>query len=73
LSDLGYRAASSRRNGEKSAIICLQHEKFSARELYHLLNNRRIITAARLGRLRISPHFYNTREEIDRLIEALPA
>jgi selenocysteine lyase/cysteine desulfurase len=73
LSDSGYRVASSRRNGERSAIICLQHEKYSAQELYHLLNNRRIITAARLGRLRISPHFYNTREEIDRLIEALPA
>jgi len=73
LMDLGYRVASSRRDGEKSAIICLQHEKYSAQELYHLLNDRRIITTPRLGRLRISPHFYNTREEIDRLIEALPA
>lgn len=73
LSDRGYRVASSRRDGEKSAIICLQHEKYSAHELYHLLNDRRIITTPRLGRLRVSPHFYNTREEIDRLIEALPA
>ncbi|HZF40798.1 MAG TPA: aminotransferase class V-fold PLP-dependent enzyme [Blastocatellia bacterium] len=73
LIDHGYRVASSRRDGEKSAIICLQHEKYSAQELYHLLNDRRIITTPRLGRLRISPHFYNTREEIDRLIEALPA
>jgi cysteine desulfurase / selenocysteine lyase len=71
--DRGYRVASSRRDGEKSAIICLQHEKYSAHDLYHLLNERRIITTPRLGRLRISPHFYNTREEIDRLIEALPA
>ncbi|HEU0174026.1 MAG TPA: aminotransferase class V-fold PLP-dependent enzyme [Blastocatellia bacterium] len=73
LMDRGYRVASSRRDGEKSAIICLQHEKYSAHDLYHLLNDRRIITTPRLGRLRISPHFYNTREEIDRLIEALPA
>jgi selenocysteine lyase/cysteine desulfurase len=73
LSDRGYRVASSRRDGEKSAIICLQHEKYSAQELCHLLNNHRIITAPRLGRLRVSPHFYNTREEIDQLIEALPA
>jgi selenocysteine lyase/cysteine desulfurase len=71
--DRGYRVASSRRDGEKSAIICLQHEKYSAQELCHLLDDRRIITTARLGRLRISPHFYNTREEIDLLIEALPA
>ncbi len=73
LTDRGYRVASSRRDGEKSAIICLQHEKYSANELCHLLNDRRIITTPRLGRLRVSPHFYNTREEIDRLIEALPA
>ena len=73
LMDRGYRVASSRRDGEKSAIICLQHEKYSAQELCHLLDDRRIITTARLGRLRISPHFYNTREEIDLLIEALPA
>jgi selenocysteine lyase/cysteine desulfurase len=71
--DSGYATASSRRDGEKSAIICLRHEKYSAQQLYHLLDDRRIITTPRLGRLRISPHFYNTREEIDRLIEALPA
>jgi selenocysteine lyase/cysteine desulfurase len=34
---------------------------------------RRIIATPRLGRLRVSPHFYKTREEIDQLIEALPA
>jgi selenocysteine lyase/cysteine desulfurase len=72
LVDRGYRVASSRRDGEKSAIICLEHEKYSAHELYHILNDRRIITTPRSDRLRISPHFYNTREEIDRLIEALP-
>jgi cysteine desulfurase/selenocysteine lyase len=30
LMDRGYRVASSRRDREKSAIICLQHEKYSA-------------------------------------------
>jgi len=73
LLDRGYHVASSRRAREKSAVICCRHEKYSANELYHLLNDRRIITTPRLGRLRVSPHFYNTREEIDRLIEVLPA
>ncbi len=72
MAERGYATASSRRDGEKSAIVCFQHEKYSARELCHILEDRRIIASARLGRLRISPHFYNTREEIDRLIEALP-
>ncbi len=73
LAERGYHVISSRLAGEKSAVICCLHERHSAEKLYQLLNERRIITTARLGRLRISPHFYNTREEIDQLVEALPA
>ncbi len=72
LEERGYRIVSSRREGEKSAVICCQHDRHSASDLHHQLNEQRIITTPRLGRLRISPHFYNVREEIDRLIEALP-
>ncbi len=72
LAGRGYQVVSSRRPGEKSAVICCRHGKHSAGHLYQLLDERRIITTPRLGRLRISPHFYNTREEIDQLIEALP-
>lgn len=67
-----YQVVSSRLPAEKSSVICCRHEKFSADDLYRILNERRIITTPRLGRLRISPHLYNTREDIDRLIEALP-
>jgi selenocysteine lyase/cysteine desulfurase len=35
------------------------------------LEARKISISARCGLLRISPHFYNTREEIDVLFEAL--
>jgi selenocysteine lyase/cysteine desulfurase len=30
------------------------------------------VVAARNGRIRVSPHLYNTFEEIDRLVAALP-
>lgn len=73
LTERGYQVVSSRRTGEQSAIVCCRHEKFSANDLYRILNDRRIITTPRLGRLRISPHLYNTREEIDQLVESLPA
>lgn len=68
----GYRVISSRRPGEASAIVCCQHDNHAADALYERLNEQRIITTARLGRLRISPHFYNTRDDIEQLLQALP-
>ncbi len=41
-------------------------------QLFHLLKQQNIITAPRLDRLRIAPHFYNTERDIDALIDALP-
>jgi selenocysteine lyase/cysteine desulfurase len=37
-----------------------------------LQSERKIIVAARRGFLRVSPHFYNDENEIDRLVGALP-
>jgi selenocysteine lyase/cysteine desulfurase len=68
----GYNVVSSRRKGETSGIVTCTHELHSPGSLYHLLLSKKIITAPRAGRLRISPHFYNTREEVDELIAALP-
>jgi cysteine desulfurase / selenocysteine lyase len=68
----GYEVLSSRRPGEASAIICCRHPERAATALNAHLEEQGIITTARLGRLRISPHFYNTRDDIDRLIDALP-
>lgn len=72
LQERGYYVVSSRRPGEASAIIACQHERHTAEQLYQHLDTQGIITTARLGRLRISPHFYNTKADIDRLIEHLP-
>ncbi len=72
LQERGYRVLSSQRAGETSAVVCCTHEKYTADDLYALLNDKQIITTPRMGRLRISPHFYNTHEEIDALIAALP-
>ncbi len=68
-----YRIVSSRQEGEKSQIVCIQHKfGLSPLTLYKQLKDRRIVTAPRGERLRISPHFYNTAEEIDEFIQALP-
>jgi len=72
LESRGYEVAGSRREGETSPIVTCRHERKDARELYRHLLSHNIVTAPRAGRLRISPHFYNTREEIDALADALP-
>lgn len=73
LANRPYRIVSSRRRSEKSQIVCIQHTSgLSAMNLYSHLKNRRIITAPRGDRLRVSPHLYNTSEEIDALVNALP-
>jgi len=73
LSNRGYQIVSSRRPGEKSQIVCIRHNSgLTPMALYTHLKQRNIITAPRGARLRIAPHLYNTREEIDALVDALP-
>jgi selenocysteine lyase/cysteine desulfurase len=73
LQHTDYEVVSSRRPGEKSQIICIRHTAGpTSMDLYAHLKERKIITAPRGDRLRVSPHFYNTLEEIDQLVKALP-
>jgi len=73
LRDTDYKVVSSRTAGEKSQIVCIQHRgRLSSMDLYSYLKDRNIITAPRGDRLRISPHLYNTPEEIRELCAALP-
>jgi selenocysteine lyase/cysteine desulfurase len=67
-----YEVVSSRLPGEKSQIVCIRHAETSAMALYHHLKKQNIITAPRGDRLRIAPHVYNTGEEIESLVQALP-
>lgn len=68
-----YKIVSSRRPEEKSSIVCLQNKKgVSAREIAKHLQRERIIVIPRNDRVRISPHIYNTKEEIQKLTAALP-
>ncbi len=69
----GYRVVSSRQPGEASGIVAFTsglHDMAAVRG--HLESEYRVVIALREGRLRASPHVYNTVEEIDQLIELLP-
>lgn len=73
LKSKGYRLISAREAGQKSQIVCIQHQRgLSAMQLYVQLKSRNIITAPRGEGLRIAPHFYNSFDEIDELVAALP-
>lgn len=73
LAGLDYRVASSRRTGEKSQIVCvLPRDGWTPMALYAHLKKRGVIVAPRGERLRVAPHLYNTTEDIDALINALP-
>ncbi len=74
LRDKGYRVVSSRERAEASAIVSFISPVHNHDDIQrHLEGEHRIVIATRAGRLRSSPHFYNTPKEIDQLIDVLPA
>lgn len=69
----GYRVVSSRHRAEASAIVAFvsdQHDQEKIQQ--HLEQEHRIVIAVRCGRLRASPHFYISEQEIDQLVDCLP-
>lgn len=57
--------------GERSGIVSVIHPRHPADELTERLAEAGIRIAHRAGRLRIAPHFYNTEEEVDRVVSTL--
>jgi len=72
LARKGYHIFSSRREGEKSGIVSFHKPGQDTRALFQRLRAEKIIVALREGFIRVSPHFYNSDDEIDRLLAALP-
>jgi selenocysteine lyase/cysteine desulfurase len=73
LRDKGYRVISSRHPAEASGIVAFVSDVHDHNQIQrHLETEHRIVIAVRCGRLRASPHFYNSEREIDQLIDLLP-
>ena len=68
-----YEIVSSRAPDEKSSIVCIRHQNgMSCGDIAKKLEGDQVIVSARGDRVRIAPHFYNNREDIERLVAALP-
>lgn len=73
LDKKGYKIVSSREKTEKSQIVCIMPKSGqTSSEVAKMLEDKRIIISPRGERLRIAPHFFNDKNDIDKLIEALP-
>jgi selenocysteine lyase/cysteine desulfurase len=73
VSEKDYEISSSRAPGEKSAIVCIRHSGgLGCNDIAERLEKEKIIVSPRIDRLRIAPHFYNNREDVDKLVEMLP-
>jgi selenocysteine lyase/cysteine desulfurase len=68
---IDLKVYSSRRPEDKSAIVSLLAPGPDPIQLVRGFKKEGVVINQRAGRLRISPHFYNSHTEIDRLIDLL--
>ena len=68
----GYELFVERTPQNGAGIVTFRKAGTEAGETVRHLRRQSIITAARAGWVRTSPHFYISPAEIDRLIDALP-
>jgi cysteine desulfurase / selenocysteine lyase len=64
-----YRLVSA--DGVRSSLVVLEPLKQPSAEVFERLTAAGVHVAHRRGRIRLSPHLYNTPEEIDRALELL--
>ncbi len=71
LAERGLAVVSSRLPGETSGIVAALHPHLPTERIVDRLLERDIVVSARAGRLRLSPHVYNTADEIERVLDEI--
>ncbi len=72
VKEKGYEVLGKRTRANGSGIVSFRRTDIDSRVIVGVLKQEGIIAAARQGWVRVSPHFYNSPEDVKRLIEALP-
>ncbi len=66
---MGFEVITPEDPVHRAGIVTFRHDQ--ADRLQKELQNRGITVSTRVGHLRVSPHFYNTTEEIDAMFDAI--
>lgn len=67
----GLRVASATEPKRRSGIVAIRSERHDSPALEQALRKHRIMSVARGGLLRLSPHYYQGERDISRLCNAL--
>jgi selenocysteine lyase/cysteine desulfurase len=73
LARKGYTVRSSREAAARSGLLLFDQPAHASASLLKILTDAGVAAALRAGRIRFSPHFYNTDAEIEAAVDALPA
>lgn len=73
LLTMGYRILTPLEHDYRSGILAFAHPQRGAQELFDALRKARIVCALREGGVRLSPHLYNTIDDMDAVVDALKA
>ena len=72
LDSRGYRVKTPTADTERAGIVIFESPRHTPADIYERLCAEQIITAERGSGVRVSPHFYNTASEVERLLDVLP-
>lgn len=71
LTERGHTVTSPRAEGERSGILCFRHRDMPSENLIEHLLAGGVVASLRNGSVRLSPHLYNSEEEIERFLALL--
>ena len=63
---MGFSLLTPANPDQRAGIVTFQHEQ--ADDICSILKSEKIIVSSRSGYIRISPHFYNTFDEIEKTL-----
>jgi cysteine desulfurase / selenocysteine lyase len=72
LESAGYAVVNPKEWTQRAGIVLFKHPTIPNAEIMAALEQAKIVVVSRGGCVRFAPHFYNTQEDIDRAIAALP-